>query len=101
MQAINLALDERLAVQKVLIQLSLDCGSALEDARSSAKSEIDRLVAAGDAVGIARLKMRARMFDQPARSQAAAPVNKGAPAVPAAPGATALTSSHGSQPTIR
>ena len=51
--------------------------------------------------GLALMEMRARMFDQPARSQAAAPVNKGAPAVPAAPGATALTSSQGSQPTIR
>ena len=98
MQAINLALDERLAVQKVLIQLSLECGSTLEDARASAKSEIDRLVATGDTIGITRLKMRARMIERPACSQQAAH-----PAKRAAPGATApeLGSSQGAQPTIR
>ena len=36
----ELALDERLMVQKHLIKMAVDCGESLEDARTQAKAEI-------------------------------------------------------------
>ena len=88
MAGLLLALDERLAVQKVLIQMGVDCGEALADARSSAKLEIARLMAAEDAAGIQRLKARVRV---PAAKKAR----------PAAGRIAERGSSQDAQPTIR
>ena len=96
MAGLHLARDERLAVQKVLIQMSVDCGEALADARSSAKLEIDRLMAARDAAGIQRLKARARVVS---KQDAGLPAAK--KARPAAGGIAEHGSSHDAQPTIR
>ena len=97
MSIIHLALDERLAVQKVLIQMSVDCGEALADARSSAKLEIDRLMAAGDAAGILRLKARARVVS--GEQDSGLPSAKKART--AAGGIAERGSSNDAQPTIR
>ena len=100
MAGLLLALDERLAVQKVLIQMSVDCGEALADARSSAKLEIDRLMAAEDAAGIQRLKARVRVpAAKKARPAAGMPAAK--KARPAAGRIAERGSSQDAQPTIR
>ena len=99
MAGLLLALDERLAVQKVLIQVSVDCGEALADARSSAKLEIDRLMATGDAAGIQRLKARVREVTVSGEQDAGMPAAK--KARPAAGGIAERGSSHDAQTTIR
>lgn len=44
----ELALDERLMVQKHLIKMAVDCGESLEDARTQAKAEIGEAATAFD-----------------------------------------------------
>ena len=44
----ELALDERLMVQKHLIKMAVDCGESLEDTRTQAKAEIGEAATAFD-----------------------------------------------------
>lgn len=59
----DLAMDERLLLVECFIGLSIECGESIEDARTAAKTEVDRLVAKDDVVAVSRLKARAKLQD--------------------------------------
>jgi hypothetical protein len=76
----EVALDERLAVQRLLIQLSTDCGESLEDARAEAKQEVERLLKQNDVASWKRLMTQVQA--RPSRTAQTAADSARAPAPP-------------------